>query len=93
MNKVEKSIRNQYDQQYQAFIDNAKEQYRSVVSQVCTQLDEEVEGRLDGMEQQLASIVQMREASEGDANKIKATLLERYNAVQHMKAELAEVMS
>lgn len=93
MNKVEESIRNQYDQQYQAFIDNAKEQYRSVVSQVCTQLDEEVEGRLDGMEQQLASIVQLREASEGDANKIKSTLLERYNAVQRMKVELAEVMS
>jgi len=86
-----KAIHKKYNEQYRPFIDNTKEQYRKTVSQICAQLSEEVEGRLDDMEQQLASVVQMKEASEADAEAVKAKLSERYDAVQRLKKELAEV--
>ena len=88
-----KAVRKQYDEQYQPFVSKTKEQYRSAVSQLCAQLEAEVKGRLDDMEQQLASIVQMKEASERDVGAVKEKLTYQYERVQQMKKELAEVMA
>ena len=63
------------------------------MSLTCRELQNAIDARLDDMEQSLSSIVQMKEASEGDATKIMTKLIEKKAVVERLNQELDEVMA
>ena len=89
---MRKQLRINFDSKYDSFNRSVVSEYKEHVSFVCRELQNAIDARLDDMEQSLSSIVQMKEASEGDAAKIMAKLIEKKAIVERFNRELDEVM-
>ena len=82
-----------FDKKYDSFNRSVIHRYNDYVSRTCKELQNKIDARLDDMEQSLASIVQMKESTEGDAAKIMARLEEKNTVVKRLYKELDEVMA
>ena len=89
---MRKQLRINFDNKYDSFNRSVVSEYKEHVFFVCRELQNAIDARLDDMEQSLSSIVQMKEASEGDAAKIMAKLIEKKAVVERLNRELDEVM-
>ena len=89
---MRKQLRINFDSKYDSFNRSVVSEYKEHVFFVCRELQNAIDARLDDMEQSLSSIVQMKEASEGDAAKIMAKLIEKKAVVERLNRELDEVM-
>lgn len=90
---MRKQLRTNFDSKYDSFNRSVVSRYKDHVSLTCRELQNAIDARLDDMEQSLSSIVQMKEASEGDATKIMTKLIEKKAVVERLNQELDEVMA
>ena len=90
---MQRQLRTNFDSKYDAFNRNVVSRYNDYVSRICRELQDAIDARLNDMEQSLSSIIQMKEASEGDAAKIMAKLKEKKTVVERLNRELDEVMT
>ena len=90
---MQRQLRTNFDSKYDAFNRNVVSRYNDYVSRACRELQDAIDARLNDMEQSLSSIIQMKEASEGDAAKIMAKLKEKKTVVERLNRELDEVMT
>ncbi len=82
-----------FDRKYDGFNQNIVSQYNRHVSNICKSLQHAVDRRLGNMEQRLASVIQMKEASEGDAAQIMSKLEMKKATVDKLRHEMEEVMA
>ena len=90
---MQRQLRTNFDSKYDSFNHSVVSRYNDQVSRTCRELQNIIDARLNDMEQSLSSIIQMKEASEGDAAKIMAKLNEKRSVVKRLERELDEVMA
>lgn len=90
---MQRQLRTNFDSKYESFNHSVVSRYNDHVSRTCRELQNIIDARLNDMEQSLSSIIQMKEASEGDAAKIMAKLNEKRSVVKRLERELDEVMA
>ena len=90
---MQKQLRTNFDSKYDTFNHSVVSRYNDQVSRTCRELQNIIDARLNDMEQSLSSIIQMKEASEGDAAKIMAKLNEKRSVVKRLERGLDEVMA
>ena len=90
--KLKNQIRNQYDSQFKNFSIDVCNKYRDSVNNVCNNLQKEIDGHLDDMENQLKEIIMLKEKSESDAEHQKAMLNTQLNEINKIKAAMQEVL-
>ena len=90
--KIKEQVRKQYNSILDGFSTQVSKQYRNTVDEICNSMRNEIDDRLDTMEQQLKSLIAAKESKERDAQK-EARLLDQQSAeVKRIRASLAEVV-
>jgi GTPase SAR1 family protein len=90
--RVKEQVRKQYNEALKGFTTQVAQQYRKTVDEICNSMRKEIDNRLETMEEQLQSLIVVKESKERDAEKEARVLDQQYSEVKRIRARLAEVV-
>ena len=90
---VKRNVSAKFDAGHEAFIERTSRQFIEQNDMFCKNIENEVNIRIENMEQNLYSIIQTKEESEEEAAKIMENLKEKQSVLERLRRELDEVMA
>ena len=89
---IKEQVRKQYNVILEGFSLRIAQQYHSTVDEICNSMQNEINTRLDTMEQQLQSLISAKESKERDAENEIYLLKQQFAEVRRIRSSLAEVI-
>lgn len=86
--KLKQQIREQYDKAYLGYGDKIEEEYEKIAKKICQNIKQEVNSRLDTMEQQLNILIDSKRNKEEDNSIKKNVLSQQLQEIEDMKVKL-----
>ena len=89
---IKEQVRKQYNVILEGFSLRIAQQYHSTVDEICNSMQNEINTRLDTMEQQLQSLISAKESKERDAENEIYLLKQQFAEVRRIRSSQAEVI-
>ena len=89
---IKEQVRKQYNIILEGFSLRIAQQYHSTVDEICNSMQNEINTRLDTMDQQLQSLISAKESKERDAENEIYLLKQQFAEVRRIRSSLAEVI-
>ena len=89
---IKNQVRKQYNKMLEGFSKEIASQYRKTVDEITDSMQDEIDNRLETMEQQLKALISAKESKESDVDREESLLNNQIAEMNRIRVNLAEVM-